>query len=138
MKRVVIALCLFAGPLGAETIMATRTIRPQQIVTSADIRIDAVKIEGAHTDPENVIGQEAKVAIYPGRAIMYGSVGEPALVERNQYVELIFEQSGLRIVTEGRALARGAAGERIRVMNESSRTVLYGTVSENGTVLVSN
>ena len=137
MIRVVALFFLLAAPLAAETIVATRTIRPQQIITAGDIRIEPLKIEGAHSNLDMVIGLEARVAIYPGRAIMQGALGPPALVERNQYVELIFENAGLRIVAEGRALGRGAIGERIRVMNESSRTVLFGTITEDGSIRVS-
>lgn len=138
MIRVAAFVMLLAAPLMAETIVATRTIRPQQVITAADIRLDPAKIEGAHSSPDEVLGLEARIAIYPGRAIMIGALGEPALVDRNQYVELIYQHGGLRIIAEGRALGRGAAGERIRVMNETSRTVLFGTIAENGMVYVSN
>jgi flagella basal body P-ring formation protein FlgA len=133
------ALCLMlsTGPLAAETVMATRTIRPQQVLTAEDIRIDHVQIEGAFSDPMEVIGMEARFAIYPGRAVMRGVLAEPALIDRNQAVELVFEHGGLRIAAEGRALGRGAVGDRIRVMNETSRTVLFGTVAPNGSVVVS-
>ena len=67
---------------------------------------------------------------------MRGAVGAPALVERNQIVELIFARNGLHIVTEGRALDRAGAGERVRVMNLSSRSTLFGTVTASGTVSV--
>lgn len=98
--------------------------------------LDPAVVEGAYSDLAQVIGLEAKFAIYPGRAMMKGSVGEPALIDRNQVVELIYENAGLRIVTEGRALGRGAAGDRIRVMNIASRTTLFGTIAPDGSVLV--
>lgn len=121
----------------AETVVATRTIRPQQVLTDADVKLDPASIAGAHDKVADVVGQEARVAIYPGRAVMRGTLGRPALVDRNQVVELIFDRNGLVITTEGRALARGGVGERIRVMNLSSRTTLFGTVAPNGSVIVS-
>lgn len=137
MKVLLAILPLLATSALAETIVATRSIRPQQIITASDVRIDPASVEGAHASLSDVIGKEARVAIYPGRAVMMGQLGRPALVERNQMVELIFNRGGLRIAAEGRALARAGSGERIRVMNTDSRTVLFGTVSENGTVVVS-
>ena len=130
-------LLLLAEQATADTIVATRSIRPQQLITAEDVRTDPSDVEGAYAYLGDVIGQEARVAIYPGRAVMLGQVGKPALVERNQMVELIFARGGLRIAAEGRALARGGVGERIRVMNIDSRTVLFGTIAENGTILVS-
>lgn len=127
-----------ALPVSAETVIATRTIRAQEIVAPDAVRLDPAQIAGAHAALERVVGQEARVTLYPGRPVMRGAVGAPALIERNQIVELIFARGGLRIVTEGRALDRAGAGERIRVMNLSSRTTLFGTVTAQGTVIMTN
>ena len=129
---------MLAGPALAETVVATRTIRPQEVIGASDVKLENADVPGAYVKLENVIGQEAKYALYPGRAVMRGALGEPAVVERNQFVVLIYQQGGLRIATDGRALDRGAVGERIRVMNVNSRTSLFGTISEDGTILVSN
>lgn len=120
----------------AETVVATQTIRPQQIITADAVRLDPAQVTGAYAALDAVIGQEARTAIYPGRAVMRGAVGQPALVDRNQAVELVYAHVGLRIRAEGRALGRGAAGERIRVMNVDSRSVLFGTISPDGSILV--
>lgn len=138
--RVILALILamVSAPVGAETIVATRTIRPQEVLTITDFRVDPALVEGAHAHPSEVLGLEARVVLYPGRPIMLGDLGEPAVVDRNQIVELVFQRGGLRIVTEGRALGRGGAGERIRVMNMSSRTVVFGQIAPNGVVLITN
>jgi flagella basal body P-ring formation protein FlgA len=53
-------------------------------------------------------------------------------------VQVSFDGKGLQIVTEGRALDRGAVGERIRVMNISSRATVFGTVQEDGTIQVNH
>ncbi|MEM9126779.1 MAG: flagella basal body P-ring formation protein FlgA, partial [Pseudomonadota bacterium] len=42
----------------------------------------------------------------------------------------------LSITTEGRALGRGAAGDRIRVMNLSSRTTVTGLIRPDGQIEV--
>ncbi|MGR3493696.1 flagellar basal body P-ring formation chaperone FlgA [Citreimonas sp.] len=136
-RLAIVATLLAASAATAETVIATRTIRPQQVLTEADVKLDPATISGAHDKIDDVIGQEARVAIYPGRAVMRGTLGRPALVDRNQVVELVFDKGGLVITTEGRALARGGVGERIRVMNLSSRTTLFGTVAPNGSVIVS-
>lgn len=129
---------MLAGPALAETVVATRTIRPQEIIGASDVKLENVDVPGAYVKLENVIGLEAQYALYPGRAVMRGALAEPAVVERNQFVVLVYQTGGLRIVTDGRALDRGAVGDRIRVMNVNSRTSLFGTISEDGTILVSN
>lgn len=120
----------------AETVVATRTIRAQEIISADDVKLAPATVAGAHSTLDAVIGKEARVAIYPGRAVLRNSVGAPALIERNAIIELVFQQGGLRIVTEGRALARGAVGERVRVQNLASRATLFGTVTPTGAVLV--
>ncbi|KUF09601.1 flagellar basal body P-ring formation chaperone FlgA [Pseudoponticoccus marisrubri] len=136
MRGLVLVAALAGQGAMADTVVATRTIRAQSIITAADIRLDPASVPGAHEDVAAVLGQEARIAIYPGRAVMRGHVGTPALVDRNQVVELIYSQGGLRIVTEGKALGRGAEGDRIRVMNTSSRSVLFGRIHADGSVRV--
>lgn len=135
--RWTLALALLPSVVLADSVVATRTIRPQEIVTADAVRLDPGQFAGAFTTLEAVIGQEARVAIYPGRAVLQGALGEPALVDRNQAVELVYALRGLTIRAEGRALGRGAVGERIRVMNIDSRTVLFGTVAPDGSIVVS-
>lgn len=137
MKYLCALLLVIGNSLWAETVVSSRTIRPHQIITHQDVRIDQAEIAGAYENASHVIGQEALHVIYPGRAIMIGSVGTPAIIDRNQYVEIVFQNGGLRIVAEGRALGRGAAGDRIRVMNADSKTVLFGKIHSDGTVVVS-
>ncbi|EPX82621.1 flagellar basal body P-ring formation chaperone FlgA [Salipiger mucosus] len=131
-------LCVLALSAAAETVVATRTIRAQEIVAPDAVRVDPARVDGAYANPDKVVGFEARTTLYPGRPLLRGSVGPPALVDRNQMVELIFSRGGLRIATEGRALGRGGAGERIRVMNQSSRTVLFGTIRPDGSVSVAS
>jgi flagella basal body P-ring formation protein FlgA len=85
---------------------------------------------------DDVIGQEARIALYPGRPIRVADIGPPAVVARNQLVRLEFSGVGLEISTEGRALERGAIGDRIRIMNLSSRAMLFGHIQKDGSVQV--
>jgi len=127
---------VLAGPVSAESLIAARAIVGSSIVGEADIRVARRKIEGALTDPASVVGREARVTIYAGRPIRAGDLRAPALIERNDIVRLRYRSGGLVIEADGRALGRGAAGDRISVMNLTSRTTLSGLVRENGYVEV--
>jgi flagella basal body P-ring formation protein FlgA len=120
----------------ADALIATRTIPAQTVITAEDFTLVAAEIPDALTDSSLAIGQEARVAIYAGRPIRANDLGAMAVVERNQIIPLSFQAGGLAILTEGRALARGAAGDVIAVMNLSSRTKVFGTVRPDGTVRV--
>lgn len=125
-----------AFPASAETLVAARTLRAQTILGPDDVVLADGTIPGTATDPNEVIGLETRVAIYQGRPIRPANLGPPAIVDRNQAVVLLFAAGGLRITAEGRALGRGGAGDRIRVMNIASRTTVSGVVAGDGTIVV--
>lgn len=129
-------IVLIAQPAYADSLVATRTIRAQTVLTAEDLVLVAAEIPGALADPALAIGQEARVTLYAGRPVAASDLGPPALIDRNQTVALIYRSGGLSILTEGRALDRGAAGEVIRVMNLSSRLTVNGTISPDGSVIV--
>ena len=135
MWRVVIPL-LLAAPALAESVVATRTIRAQTVIGPEDLTLVAAELPGALTDPGEALGLEAKVAIYAGRPVMSADLGSPALVLRNQIVTLIYLSGSLAISTEGRALARGAEGETVRVLNLASRSTVTGRIGPDGAVYV--
>ena len=137
MIRLAALLLALGAPAMADTVLATRTIRAQSIIGPGDVVVKAVDIPGAATSPEAVIGLEARVSLYAGRPIRMNDVGQPALVERNQVVPLIFETNGLQITTEGRSLDRAGSGETVRVMNMSSRNTVSGRVLPDGQIMVS-
>ena len=135
MWRVVLVLAL-ATPVSAESLVATRTIRARTLVLPEDVTLVGAELPGALSDPAAAVGLEAKVAIYAGKPVHPGDLGPPALIERNQLVTLVYLSGGLAISTEGRALARGAEGDEVRVMNLGSRNMVTGRVGPDGAVYV--
>lgn len=137
MRVLAIIAVLLPGLAGAETLVAVRTIRAQELITAQDVMFSDVDVAGAMGDPQAAIGQEARVALYAGRPIRASDIGPPALIERNQIITLIFDRGGLQIATEGRSLGRAGPGEAVRVMNLASRVTISGRVLPDGRVLVS-
>lgn len=124
-------------PAFADSLVATRTMRANTALTAGDIARSDRDFVGGLTDLSAVLGMETRVVIYAGRPILGSDIGPPAIVERNQIVPLIYRTGTLHIATEGRSLARGAAGDRVRVMNLASRSTVSGTVSPDGSIIVS-
>jgi flagella basal body P-ring formation protein FlgA len=135
-RPALIILAALNAQAEAGSLVAARMVRSQSILGPGDIAESPDAVPGALTDPEAALGLEARVMLYPGRPIRAQDLGPPALVERNQVVALIFSRHGLSIVTDGRALDRAAAGERVRVMNLTSKTTVSGVVTESGDVMV--
>lgn len=136
MRLALALIVLTAPPVVAETVVPTRVIGARDLIGAGDVALDSKEMPGTISDLNLVIGREARVALYPGRPIRAGDIVVPAIVERNDLVTLIYSAGGLRISTEGRVLARGAAGEVVRVMNLSSRQSVMGRVMPDGTVEV--
>ncbi len=132
----ILAVTLSAVPVFADTVIAKRTIRAQEVITADDLKLIAPQTPGMAEKLSQVAGSEARRIIYAGRPIALDDIGPPALVERNEVVPLVFRTKGLTISTDGRALARGGAGDRIRVLNLHSRNAVNGVIDENGTVWV--
>lgn len=128
-----IFLCLPSMAL-ADSVVAARVIRPQQVLMAEDLTLVAAEIPEALTDTAAALGQEARVAIYPGRPVKAADLGPAAVIERNQIVALAYRAGALTILTEGRALARGGAGEVIEVMNLSSHSKVTGRIGPDGTI----
>lgn len=120
----------------ADTIVAARIIPAGTIIEPADIASNPTLPESGLSDIESVIGLEARIAIYKGRAIRREDLGPPTLVDRNQIVPLIYDQGGLEIRTEARALSKGGAGDVIRAMNLNSRQTVTAHVDADGVLRV--
>ena len=125
---------LAAGPVCADSLVATRPIRAASTITAQDVTLVEAEIAGALTDVAAAVGQEARVAIYPGRPVRAADLGPPAVIERNQIVPLAYRTGSLTILTEGRALARGGVGDVIKVMNLASRTTVSGLIGPDGLI----
>ncbi len=135
----VIALAMLAispGPLRSETLVAATTIRGATPIGPRDVAVISEVVPGALSDPREAIGMEARINLYPGRPIHPTDLQPPAVIDRNDIVTLRFVASGLMIVTDGRALDRAAEGDRLRVINLSSRMTVTARATGPGAAIV--
>ncbi|WP_296640945.1 flagellar basal body P-ring formation chaperone FlgA [Roseinatronobacter sp.] len=131
-----VLLLLLPMPVFADALVATRLIRATEVVREGDVAVQREHIPGAASDPVQVVGLEARVAIYPGRPVRLSDLGPAAVVERNDSVVMVYRQAGLTILSEGRALGRAALGDMVTVMNIASRQSVQGRVTSFGQVEV--
>jgi flagellar basal body P-ring formation protein FlgA len=121
---VIVARNLARGePLRESDVLVER--RPR-----ADVPADALTRLAA------VVGQAARRALRAGQTIRPADLMKPDLVVRNDTVTIVFEVPGITLTARGKALASGADGETIEVLNPHSKRVLHATVSGPGTVTV--
>lgn len=138
--RGIVGILLLLAPVAAAaetagvSLVTTRMIRAQTVLTAEDVTQVEASIPGALTDMADAIGLEARVTLYPGRPVRPGDLGPPALVDRNAAVPLAYRSGGLTIMAEGRALERAAVGDSLRVMNLTSRSTVVGRLGPDGIV----
>ena len=139
--KIIVGIILFiatASVAVADTVVAARNIRANVLVAADDLKLVASDMAGGFQSIEDVVGQETRVVLYVGRPVMVNDIGPPALVERNQIVTLAYVAGPLTILAEGRSLGRAGVGDRVRILNLSSRTTVTGSVEADGSVSVSN
>ena len=82
---------LLAAPVSADYLVPLRTIRPAEIIGPSDLVLKNGEVAGAMVDMADVVGLEARVVLYPGRPVLPGDVGPPAVVGRGFFMQLSFD-----------------------------------------------
>jgi len=136
MRALAAMMLLVPGMAEAQAVIVTHMLTAGSVIAEADVTLVDADIPGALTTLDAALGQEVKEIIYPGRPVLAGNVDAPVLIQRNQTVSLIYQAGPLAIFAQGRALAAGAAGEVIKVMNTNSHATVQGLIGSDGTVHV--
>ena len=126
--------------LFGDVVVAARPLTRKTLLTAADLKLvrrDLAQLHnGYFSDIGQVVGKETGRTIGVDTAISSLLVKEPLAVRRGQRVSLVAAAGGLEVRMRGEAMSDGAAGERIRVRNLSSKRVVDGIVKSASTVQV--
>lgn len=137
MARLVLILIMLLGLVAApQAIMAADT---EQVTANRALQRGALIREGDVTGPyatQDYVGQELIRSVRAGAVMTPRHVRTPLQVERNETVTLVFRRGALTMETTGRALDEGAVGDRVSVMNITSRKRITGRVIGQGLVEV--
>lgn len=122
-------------------ILTSRRPLPRgSILTEQDIAVvqrDAASLPyGYFTNPAELIGMQLRRPLRPGEVFSPAMVTPAPLVQRGQKVWIATQTGGVSVAMQGEALNDGAAGERIRVRNLSSKRVLEAEVISSNQVQV--
>jgi flagella basal body P-ring formation protein FlgA len=134
--RALVLFVLAAGPAAADSVIALNTIPAGAVVAAEDLLVVPDDLPDAVATVGEAAGLTAAGTIYAGQAVRLTDLTQPALVERNGLVKLVYAEGPLRIETQGRALDAATGGGLVRVMNLSSRNIVTGTVTAPATVTI--
>jgi len=121
-------------------VVATQPIARGDLISSANARLEKRELSaldpGAFFSMQDTAGRIAKTTIQPGQALTARRLEMPTLVERNQLVSIETRVGRLMIRGQAKALADGAAGDMILLLNVASNQKLSGVVRPDGVVEV--
>lgn len=118
----------------ARNVYAGQTLTADALRT--EVRDTAAMGFGYVGSADSVIGKQLRRPLAAGTALTPDVIAAAPVVRRGQAVSLIGRAGSFEVRAEGRALADGAAGQRIAVENASSRRTVQGVVREDGSVEV--
>jgi len=88
------------------------------------------------TDPGQIIGLSPKRVLQANRAMTTAEIEAPVIVTKNSIVTVQLRSPGMLLTARAKAVANGAMGETIRVVNTSSNRTLDAVVIGPGTVAI--
>ncbi len=88
------------------------------------------------SEMKEVLGKRMTIAINRGEVLRAGIVEEPPLLRRGDRVILLAESRQIKITTAGEVREEGRRGDRIKLVNLSSRKEVSGRVLDEHTVQV--
>ncbi|RLA87088.1 MAG: flagella basal body P-ring formation protein FlgA [Deltaproteobacteria bacterium] len=121
----------------AKVVVAKKKIRPYHLIEEGDLMMeerDLAGLAGFITDLREVVGKRSKGVIPMGAPIRWDQIEVPPVVKKGKVVRIVLETPWIRATALGAALENGRRGERIRVMNLSSRREIIAEVLDRSTV----
>lgn len=124
----------------ADVVVARNSLRKHRVVEEEDIQVVNKNITPLPgdivTDLQEVLGKRMTLSVNGQEVLRKSMVEIPPLVKKGDRVTLLAENPSFRITSAGEAREDGRKGDRIRVVNISSKKEVSGRVLDNHTVQV--
>ena len=122
-----------------EALVTTRKIPRGKLVRASDVELTKVEQSSVGDEPltsvEQVVGLLARQTIQSGRALSVDMLTSPPVVRRGEFASVVRKGNGFQIMTQGRVLEDGGAGEIVRV-RLSSRKIVRAMVLDSRTLRI--
>ena len=109
-----------------------RRVQPAEVLRADDFRPLRVRAASLRGDVvravEDAAGMTPRNPLAAGQPVRMAELSRPVAVRKGANVQMTLTGGGLALVAQAVALEAGAPGERVRVLNPTSRAVLEATV----------
>ena len=123
-----------------KVLVASRQLQKGTVLTESDIKLKKIDLAKLHygffEQLKQGTGKKLKKRILAGAVLTPAMLKNPQLIRRGQQINIMAQSGRMMVRMKGKALANGAVGERIKVMNVKSRKKLEGVVTSSGEVNV--
>lgn len=123
-----------------QVLIATRNLRAGETVTAdavtSQTRDTSQLPAGFVADSSLAVGKILRQPVAAGASLSPDALGQALAIKRGQLVTLRSRAGPIEVRAQGKALADGAPGDRIKVENESSNREVEGQVAADGSVEV--
>ena len=116
----------------ARSISAGEMIQPADLVWGKA----AMAPTDAPNDPDAMVGMAARRALRAGAVVAGRDVSAPQVVKTNEVVTLTYDNGGVSLSMQAKALSAGAVGETINVQNVTSKKTVQAVVTGPGQAAV--
>lgn len=123
-----------------DVIVTAKSLPRGTLLTEKDLvytRYDMSKLPAGYIEQRSAgVGMQLKRRLSAGDPLTTSLIKKPLIIKRGQGVSIVASSGGIEVRMSGKALAHGAAGERIRVLNLKSKIKIEGTVMPSGEIRV--
>jgi flagella basal body P-ring formation protein FlgA len=121
-----------------QALIYARNISSGDILGADDLEwsSDAVAPSDGIADPEAAIGKSARHALRAGAAAAVHDLVSPKVIKRDDLIAVVFEDEGISLTLQGKAMADASVGDTLAVINSQSKKVLEAVCVAPGQAVV--
>ncbi|MHB8286170.1 MAG: flagellar basal body P-ring formation chaperone FlgA, partial [Caulobacteraceae bacterium] len=121
-----------------QTLVYARNIQAGEILQPSDLEWSDSAVGGSDSpdQPEAIMGKAARRPLRAGMVCELHDLDSPKIVHRNELIDVVYEDDGVRVVLEGKAMGDASVGDPIQVMNVQSKKVIDAVASGPGQAVV--
>ncbi|KQW70486.1 flagellar basal body ring protein [Phenylobacterium sp. Root77] len=116
----------------ARSLSAGEIVQPQDLVWGKA----AAAPSDAPSDSDAIIGLAAKRPLRAGAAVSARDVSAPQVIKAGELITVTYEDGGISLVLQGKAMSAASLGDTLAVQNVTSKKVIQAVASGPGQAVV--